>query len=127
MSLIDSSTIHPTRDRILVRRYTRPERFGSIVLPDCSRVEPTWNYWEVIRAGPAVDSILHCSEGMGRELAAGDIIKTPFRPGVPVGTDIDGRTELFMVAAEVERDVGDGRGLRKVPNVLAVYPKTWED
>lgn len=39
---------------ILVRRYVKPERLGSLILPEAYRGDRTQTLWEVEAAGPCV-------------------------------------------------------------------------
>lgn len=106
--ILDPSTIHPTKDRILAVRYTRPEMAGNIHIPASYSEDPSWVWWEVKKTGPDVEQALGC------RLGAGDIVRTPFRPGIDLGvTDAEGR-RLFMLGVEANA-------------VNGVFYKDWED
>ena len=66
-----ADSISPTKDRILVRPYQKPARYGEhIILPDPYRDDNSGTLWEFIKGGPdyALD--------LGAELKAGDILQT---------------------------------------------------
>lgn len=87
---IDLTTIRPLGERILVRRYEKPEKIGSIYLPDEARKDATQSLWEIVRASPEAESALGCA------LPADDILVTrPWR-----GLFIDD-THAFLDAREV--------------------------
>jgi hypothetical protein len=73
--MLEPSAIRPLRDLVLVRRYERPERIGSIWVPDEARFDPTLSLWEVERAGPRASALL------GHELERDDIVATRPRVG----------------------------------------------
>lgn len=62
--------IKPTRGNILVRPYRRPEKIGSIIVPEQARDNVTLTAWEFIRAGEGV------TENWGVSLKEGDIVRT---------------------------------------------------
>jgi co-chaperonin GroES (HSP10) len=103
---LDASRIHPTKDRILVTKYVRPDMTPSgLHIPAAYRVDPAWAYWEVVAAGP------DCERQLGIKLGPGDIIRTPFRPAIDLGAEDASGNRLFIVPAE---------------NVNGVIPCTWE-
>lgn len=94
---IDVSTIRPLGERILVRRYEKPEKIGSIILPDEVRADNTMSLWEVVEASAKAKELL------GVDLEEDDILQTrPWR-----GTFLnelepgDGPRYAFINASEV--------------------------
>lgn len=116
---IDVASIQPQRDLILCIRYERPEQTaGGLIIPDPFRIDPFWAYWEVVTAGP------DCEKQLGIRLDPGDIIRTPFRPGIDSGfEDAEGR-RLYFVACRIQQPQADGK-LKWVGNVTGVIPNTW--
>lgn len=104
--LLDVTTIHPTKDRILVTRYERPATTpGGLHIPAAFRTDGAWAYWEVVAWGPTV------KKALGIALGVGDIIRTPFRPAIDLGAEDAAGRRLFIVPAE---------------NVNGVIQNTWD-
>lgn len=57
-------------DKVLVRPYRRPERIGSIIVPETARDNSTLTAWEFVRAD------FDMRERWGVELRDGDLIRT---------------------------------------------------
>ena len=68
--MLEADQIHPTGDKILVRPYTKPNRYGSIILPDTALEDQSGTLWEFIKGGPKY------ADELGTELNEGDIIQT---------------------------------------------------
>jgi len=68
--MLEAEQINPTGDRMLVRPYTKPNRYGSIILPDPTLEDRSGTLWEFIKGGPKYADVL------GTELNGGDIIQT---------------------------------------------------
>lgn len=70
MTGLDINSLAPTRGKMLVRRYTKPNEARGIIIPDAYREDDTMSLWEYVKAHPSV------SETIGVELKEGDIIHT---------------------------------------------------
>jgi len=87
---------HPRNNtcaQVLVEPYTKPERVGSIYLPEAYKYDASWTLWESVRAGQGAADYLD-----GYELCPGDIIVTLRRLPPFVG-EADG-TRLFVMDLE---------------------------
>ena len=60
----------PTRGKMLVRKYTKPEEARGLIIPEAFRADDTMSLWEFVRAGAKVSDII------GVELKEGDIVHT---------------------------------------------------
>ena len=116
---LDATSIHPTKDRILAVKYTRPATYGSLVLPESYSDDGTWTWWECVAAGPDVERKL------GIRMLPGDLFSTPFRPPVDLGAEDAAGRRLFIIGCTVQR-VESGKMVEDL-NVKAVLPKTWGD
>jgi co-chaperonin GroES (HSP10) len=71
---LDLATIRPLGERILVKRYEKPEQIRGIWLSDDARIDGTLSLWEVVRATEKAEHVLGC------DLAEDDIVQTrPWR------------------------------------------------
>lgn len=75
--LPDVSQIHPIGDRLLVRRYTKPETIRGIIVPEKFRTDTTLTLWEVVAVAPKALAQLGDDA-----LAADEIVITPGRRGM---------------------------------------------
>ena len=77
---------------LLVKRYTKPEQIGSILLPSASQYayDSSWTLWEVVKSNPIVD------EWLGYTLIVDDILSTLRRLPPHVGWLSDS-TEVFVM------------------------------
>ena len=118
---IDISSIQPKGENVLCIRYERPEATpGGIIIPDPFRVDPFWAYWEVVKAGPAVERTL------GIAIRTGDIIRTPFRPAIDSGFEDSCRRRLYFIACTVKQVDSSTGKLESVSNITGVIPNTWD-
>ena len=78
--------------KLLVRRYMRPEKVGSIHIPDPSRLDLTRSLWELEATTPAANDALHC------DLERDWLLVTPRNSGVYLYTN-DPHVEIFLLAA----------------------------
>jgi hypothetical protein len=92
---ISTDKIQPRPDLLLVKRYAKPEKVGSLYLPDEWRDDRSGMLWEFVKAGREVFRTL------GIKIPLGSIIKT--RPGKVVDSglldEIDNK-QLFFLKAE---------------------------
>lgn len=92
---IEIDKVRPLGHRILVRRYRKPEKVGSIILPDSVRDDFTLSLWEFVKAAPAALKFL------GYDLQPDDIIQTRPMRGVFLGDDfhalIDAREVIGVI------------------------------
>lgn len=71
---LDIDSVRPIGERILVRRYEKPEQVRGIWLPEEARVDHTQSLWEVVRVSE------RAKEKLALELEPDDIIQTrPWR------------------------------------------------
>ena len=75
--MIDPATMKILGDRLMVRRYERPEQVGSIIVPKMARTDQSRTLWEFIKAGE--DAILDI------EMQVGDILRTRDETGIHIG------------------------------------------
>jgi co-chaperonin GroES (HSP10) len=94
MMTIALNTVQPLGAKILARRYRKPLRVGSIIVPDTVAVDETMSLWEAVRCGPRVGDTL------GFEPEPDDILRTEPWRGIYVA-QIDS-IDYFMLEA---RDV----------------------
>lgn len=95
------------RDNVLVTRYQRPKRYGSLVLPDEWQEDTSQTLWEIVQASDGAE------EALGQRLGPGDILQTRRRFPVDTGMeDPEGRV-LFILSIE-----GNG--------VMGVTKNTWD-
>ena len=92
-------------DLLLCKRYQKPERFGSIILPDFYRVDGTFTLWEFQEAGtwkPGDRAIKEWREYLPVEgLPVGTILRTrPFVGILVPGSTRDEYFGLWMVPAK---------------------------
>ena len=80
---------------VLVRRYEKPERIGSILTPVESRYrfDASWTLWEVVKSCEMADEIL------GLKLLADDILTTLRRIPPSVGYSAGG-VQLFLMGVD---------------------------
>lgn len=116
---LDPASIHPVRDLILAVQYTKPAKYGSLHLPEYYDKDGTWNWWECVKAGPDVERKL------GIALNAGDIFRTPWRPGIDLGCEDAKGRRLFMVGCTVQKAGSNGRLVESL-NVTGILFNTWD-
>lgn len=96
------SDIRPLGTRMLVRKYVRPERIGSLYVPPSFDVDNSRSLWEVVKSTEKANKYL----GVG--LQEGDLLVTLPNRGVYVEVD-DAAEHYFLFAEEVVKYI----------------PKTW--
>ena len=97
---IDALTITPRKDLVLVKRYEKPERYGSLFIPHSFAEDATWSLWEVVRVGSEVANLA------GIEVAVDDVLSTrALTSGVPIPYyDIrDNRDLFFLGVGEIQK------------------------
>ncbi len=92
--MIDPKTLQLLGSRILVKLYERPDKIGSILLPDKYRRDLSWTLWELVNKGNG-----EFEEQLGVKLQVDDIITTLKRIPVHVGCDDAGVDYFIMDAA----------------------------
>ena len=78
--------------KLLARRYVRPERVGSIYVPEPARIDLTRSLWEAEESTPAANKLLKV------EIQRNWILVTPRNSGVYLYTN-DAHEEVFLLAA----------------------------
>ena len=68
--MIDIATLSPTRGKMIVRKYEKPEQARGLIIPDAFREDDTMSLWEFVKAHAGVAALI------GVELKEGDIIHT---------------------------------------------------
>lgn len=99
--MLDPRKLAPLGSRILATRYERPDRVGSLIIPETARTDYNRTLWEVVATGPRV------AEVVGHELREDDILTTPaslrgriFAAGVYIG-HFEGRDYFILEARDV--------------------------
>ena len=93
---INPSSIHPLRDLVLVTHYTRPNEFGSLLLPGNYAKDTTMTLWEVVKASKGAEAAL------GMPLPAGCILQTLRRWPVDSGLDDAAGNQLFFISVSAK-------------------------
>lgn len=91
--MINPQTLKLLGARALVRLYERPNKFGSILLPDKFKRDQTWTLWELVRCTAEFEHEL------GMKLEPDDILQTLKRIPVHIGCDEHGTDHFIMDAA----------------------------
>lgn len=86
-------TLRLLHQLLLVRKYEKPERVGSILLNPAWRTDNSRSLWEVVQSSPEADAELRTP------ISPDWIVVTPPRSGVFVDYDALGR-ELYVIHAE---------------------------
>ena len=83
-------------ERLLVKRYHKPDKVGTIIIPDAYREDGTGTLWEFVKAAPKALRRLSL-----RSIPPGSILKVRFGHVVDSGVlDSDDLKELFFINAE---------------------------
>ena len=92
------NNINPRKDLILCKRYEKPEKFGSIHIPDAFRKDNSFTLWEVIKVGTwGSKNFESVQETLAIELEEDMIIRTGIMEAIQVScTD----RELFLIPAK---------------------------
>lgn len=93
----DPDTVRPLGARILVRKYTRPEKVGSLFIPETAQHDDTNSLWEVVKWTPKALDIVNALTA--RVLEEDDIIQTrPWR-GEQLPPNVDPSGKHFLIDA----------------------------
>ena len=92
MTNLKASDITPVGTRILVRKYTKPEKIGSIWLNPAWLVDNSRALWEVVKSTEKADKYT------GLELLPDTILIT--MPNRGVFADLDEKIEHYFLFAE---------------------------
>ena len=84
--MIDPNTMKILGDRLMVRRYERPEMSGSIIIPEMARTDQSRTLWEYIRRGPGKRNLKtgKLETDLDREPEVGDILRTRAETGIHI-------------------------------------------
>ena len=85
---MNPATMKVLGNRLLVRRYERPEIHGSLVIPEQARTDYSQTLWSFVKAGTGVELDLKMEEG--------DILRTDVRTGIP----LPGEDDLWLIPAD---------------------------
>jgi len=89
---LKASQITPYKTRILVKKYTKPKKIGSILINPAWRVDNSRALWEVVKAGKAAE------EYLGLELPPNTILIT--LPNRGSFAPLDEKIEHYFLFAE---------------------------
>ena len=90
--MINPKTLKLLGARALVKLYERPDKYGSILLPDKFKRDQTWTLWELVQATDAFE------QELGVKFEVDDIIQTLKRIPVHIGCDEHGVDHFIMDA-----------------------------
>jgi len=85
--MIDPDTMKILGDRLMVRRYERPEMHGSIIIPDTARTDQSRTLWEYVKRGPGKRNpeTGKLETDLDMEMQVGDILRTRAETGIHIG------------------------------------------
>ena len=91
---VEPHKIKPLKDEVICKKYTKPQKVGSIWLPDQAIEDKTGTVWEVVRSNEKADL------EVGAPLKEGDIIRVRWGHATDLGCEdpADGR-ELYLIPA----------------------------
>jgi co-chaperonin GroES (HSP10) len=115
--ILTLDSIQPLHRNVLARRYQKPERAGSIILPEAYRGDRTQTLYEVIRAGPCAEHACRKCRlddqklakldkdgthrpyyGLNLELKEDDLISVRYS-WVAVPLEVESGDDVFMIDA----------------------------
>ncbi len=85
--MIDHHALRILGDRVMVRRYERPEMHGSIIIPETARTDMSQTLWEFVKVGIGVNLGKKRGRSVPLDMKArpGDILRTRVETGIPIG------------------------------------------
>ena len=95
---VDPDRIQPMKSEVIVKKYTKPKKVGSIWLPDQVIEDKTGTVWEVVRSNEKADL------EVGATMNVGDILRVRWGHATDLGCEdpADERALYLIPAADIQ-------------------------